>query len=213
MKIAVIISTNGGVISKLLNYSYFRNKVACFITDRKCGAIELADKYGIEVIYLPSKSGMEFSDKILGNIDVMKFDLIISFYTRLFKGELLKKVKYKLINMHPSILPACPGMHGFEDTVKSGARFVGATVHFVDEGIDTGFPIIQSARPFNPTLDINLVRHLVFIDQCKILLQAIRWFDDKRIVINEHGAYVTDASYEVSPYSPNLDFEEAIFIA
>ena len=44
----------------------------------------------------------------------------------------------QVINFHPSILPACPGMNGFEDTIESGAMHVGSTVHFVDTGIDTG---------------------------------------------------------------------------
>ncbi|MDA1381029.1 formyltransferase family protein [Plesiomonas shigelloides subsp. oncorhynchi] len=73
--------------------------------------------------------------------------LFISFYTRLLSDVFLKAHPHRVINFHPSILPACPGMDGFGDTLKSGALFIGSTVHFIDEGMDTGKPILQAAFP------------------------------------------------------------------
>lgn len=81
-----------------------------------------------------------------------------------------------MINFHPSILPACPGMDGFGDTLKSGALFIGSTVHFIDEGMDTGKPILQAAFPRNPGESITKLRHRVFLQQVISLLQVVDWF-------------------------------------
>lgn len=213
MKIAFIVSTNGGVLSKVIENDYFRNSLEIVISDRECGALEIANKYGKKTLLLPSKSGLEFSNQLVEQIDLDKFDLFISFYTRLFRGAFLDKVKGKLINVHPSILPAFPGMNGFEDTLKNGTKFYGATVHFIDEGIDTGAPIIQCARALDPSMSEKESRHLLFIDQCKMLLQTVKWMDEGRV--RKEGAsrcYVESAKYQLSYYAPNLDFEDAIVL-
>lgn len=210
MRIAIIISTNGGVMSKLINIEYFKERLSHVISDRPCGAIELAKNYKIKNDVFPSKTGREFSDTLTKYINWNDYDLIISFYTRLFAGEFLSNVKHKLINLHPSILPACPGMNGFEDTLRSGSKFIGSTVHFIDEGIDTGKPIIQSARPYDSNRTEAENRHLLFMDQCITLLQTIKWFDEKRVKINENDTTILNAKYNPSVYAPNIDFKEAL---
>lgn len=210
MKIAIIISTNGGVLSQLLKINYFREKVYEVISDRECGAINIAKKVGIRTSILKSNSGNEFSEKLLKYLDVSSVDLFISFYTRIFNKKFVGAVKNKIINLHPSILPACPGIDGFGDTIKSGSKFIGSTIHFVDDGIDTGTPIIQSAIPFNNNKPIEEMRHLIFNDQCKTLLQAIKWFEEKRIQLNDKKLTIDKVEYDSGIYSPKLDFDEAI---
>lgn len=210
MNIVIIASTNGSVISKLLPISFFKEKINLVISDRPCGAIDLAKENNIKTKILPSETGLEFSNRIIKSVDLQKTDLFISFYTKLFGGPFLDFTEYKLINLHPSILPACPGLNGFEDTIKSKSRFIGSTIHFVNQHMDAGAPIIQSATPYNPNKSILANRHEVFIDQCKTLLQVIQWFSDNRILITEEGVEINNAKYFESRYSPNLDFDEAI---
>lgn len=210
MRIVVIASTNGGVLSKLLTIKYFREKIRCVISDRECGAIEVAEKNGIETKILKSLTGEEFSNRILKEIEISGVDLFISFYTKLFKGPFIKETYSKVINMHPSLLPAFPGMDGFGDAIKSGVKFIGSTIHFVDEGVDTGLPIIQSAIPFDRSKTFDELRHMVFVDQCRTLLQVVKWFEEKRIKIIDNKVVVEKALYGQGFYSPKLDFEDAI---
>lgn len=210
MKIVVLISTNGGVLSQLLKVDYFKEKVCEVISDRECGAIAIASRTGIKTTILKSSSGKEFSDKLLKHLDITRIDLFISFYTRIFSKEFVLAAKNKIINLHPSILPACSGMDGFGDTIKSGSKFIGSTIHFIDEGIDTGKPIIQSAIPFNHNKSIEEMRHEIFKDQCRTLLQTVKWFEDKRIVLDDDKSVITKAEYGPGIYSPKLDFDEAI---
>jgi phosphoribosylglycinamide formyltransferase 1 len=206
MNFVVIISTDGGVLSSLLPNPYFRQRIRCVISDRDCGAIEKATAFNVPVTVHKTTSGLEFSDFIVQKFSKDPPALFVSFYTRLFRGELLSFAKDKLVNLHPSILPACPGQDGFGDTVKSKSRFVGATIHLVDDGVDTGTPIIQSAAPYNPEKSIAENRHAVFVQQCKMLLQTIKYFDEKRLVIDElRNVHIKDTRYAPGEFSPNLD--------
>jgi len=211
MKIIFLASTNGSVLNKLLSNGFLLNNIDIIISDRECGAIELAKKFNINFKILESKSGQEFSDYLLKEYPVHDNHLFISFYTRLLKGDFLNVHKNRIINLHPSILPACPGMDGFGDTIKSGAKFIGSTVHFIDSGIDTGLPIIQSSIPYNPNISVAENRHKIFIQQCKMLVQVIEWFIQRRIVVNsEHSVTVCNAEYKMSEFVPNLDFNDSI---
>lgn len=211
LKVVVIASTNGSVLGRLLEVPYFRERIWMVVSDRPCGAIDKARKYGIVTIVEESQNSSDFSDFLLKRFENTPPDLFVSFYTRLFKGQFLVFAKDNLVNLHPSILPACPGVDGFGDTVKAGAKFIGATVHFVDEGVDTGYPVIQSAIPFNPGLDMAQNRHKIFVQQCQMLLQLFNWWETDRVGFDAAGRpVVSNAAYEAGVFSPNLDFKPAI---
>ncbi|MBD3843021.1 MAG: hypothetical protein IE909_14300 [Campylobacterales bacterium] len=153
-----------------------------------------------------SNNGSYFSKKLSEQLEFDSGCFFVSFYTRLLSSNFLNKYENRVLNFHPSILPACRSMDGFGDTVKSGSRFIGSTVHFVDEGIDTGKPLIQSCYPFQSDLSLNMNRHRVFVQQCKMLIQLVEWLNDGRIV----GTNILDAKYEFSEFVPNLDSDIAI---
>jgi len=209
MKVAVIGSTNGSVLRKILELEYISSKICHIFTDRECGLIEIARDFDIKYTLIEEKNSLVFSNQLCENNAIDKFDLVISFFTKLFKGKILSILNNKLINLHPSILPSFPGMHGFEDTVKSGSCFFGSTIHFVDEGIDTGMPIIQTCRPFNYQIAVAENRNLLFQDQCKSLVQVIFWFEKDRIRIKDTRIEIEEANFDQSVFSPSLDCLEA----
>jgi phosphoribosylglycinamide formyltransferase-1 len=211
IKVAIITSTGGSVMNAVLKLPYMQDRICTVISDRKCGAIGIAQENGITAKLYITHDAQVFSDQLGEFFTQAPHDLIISFYTKLFRGNLLEQLQGKFINFHPSILPACPGMDGFGDTIKSGARFIGATVHLIDNGADTGFPIIQSALPFNPHLSLAENRHDVFIAQCKMLIQTVKWYEDGRISMDESGRpCLAGAQYLAGEFAPNLDFPPAI---
>lgn len=209
MKIAIIGSTNGSVLRKILELEYISSKICHIFTDRECGLIEIANEFNINYTLIEKNNSLAFSDHLCDNYAIDEFDLVVSFYTKLFKGKILNILNNKLINLHPSILPSFPGMHGFEDTVKSGSCFFGSTIHFVDEGIDTGMPIIQTSRPFNYRITVAENRNALFQDQCKSLVQVIFWFEKGRVKIKDTRIEVEEANFDQSVFSPNLDCLEA----
>lgn len=205
-KVVIIISTGGSVLSKVLEIDEIKRSIYYIISDRECGALDVARRHNIPYKVLICKNSSEFSDKLNIFFSNIAIDMFVSFYTKLFKGEFLNSTRGKLINFHPSILPACPGLDGFGDTVRSGSQYIGSTVHFVDGGIDTGKPIFQSCTSYNPDISIEENRHKVFVQQCKMLIQIIVWLNNDRI--DSRG--IRDGKYMFSEFVPNLDSRLAI---
>lgn len=210
-KVAVVSSTSGSVLNAVLKEKYIDDRVSTIISDRNCGAIEVGQSNKKSIQQFITDDSRVFSDLLLEYFEANPHDLVISFYTKLFYGDLLKELEGKFLNFHPSILPACRGIDGFGDTLKSGSLFIGATVHFIDETIDTGYPIIQSAFPFNPELSTLENRHCVFVAQCRMFIQTVRWFEQERLRWENYDRpYLVGGKYAISEFSPNLDFDLAI---
>lgn len=203
----VLASSGGSVLDEALKIAACREHIALVMCDRQCGAVEVAHRHGIPAEVIPRRTGREFSEALYDYFQGgPEIDLFISSYSRLLSGQFLERYRGRIINFHPAILPACPGLDGFGDTVRSGCRFIGATVHFVDEGMDTGKPILQAARPFDPEVSLKENRQRVFQQMCRMFVQIIVWFAEERV---KRDGTVTGATYELSEFSPNLDSDDA----
>jgi phosphoribosylglycinamide formyltransferase-1 len=184
-RFAVVSSTNGSVVKRTYQYdSCFRSTLSLIITDRVCGTSDFAKAQGIPYKIIPTKEALSFSDCLLDILKKYKIDFVLLFFTRLLQGHILYEFQNRLINFHPSLLPACPGLHGFEDTIASGSLFAGTTVHFVDYGVDTGSIIQQTFVPICPDgLDEKAIRHRIFLHQCASLSQVCLWGNQDRFSI------------------------------
>lgn len=210
IRVAVIASTGGAVYKAAARTAFVRERIALVVSDRECGAIDAARDFGHRSAILPYPGGIAFSDAVLDMLEEAEIGLALSFYTRLFRGRLLESYYGRLVNFHPSILPAAPGVDGFGDTIRSGSRFIGSTVHLVDEGVDTGRPVLQAACPNDPALPLARRRHRIFQQQCQSLIQTIAWFESGRVQRVDGEVAIRDAGYAISEFSPNLDCPEAI---
>jgi len=210
IRVAVIASTGGAVYRTAARTPFIRDRIALVVSDRECGAIDAAREYGHRAAVLPHPGGVAFSDAVLDVLEEAGIGLAVSFYTRLFRGRLLESYYGRLVNFHPSILPAAPGVDGFGDTIRAGARFIGSTVHLVDEGVDTGRPVLQAACPNDPALPLAQRRHRIFQQQCQSLIQIISWFESGRVQMVDGEVEIRNAGYAISEFSPNLDCPEAI---
>jgi len=210
INIAIITSTSGSVMNELLGIDYFKERVNYVVSDRSCKAIDVGKRNKLDSRIFESANGTEFSEHLLEFFKDKHVDLFVSFYTRLLDGRFLERYSDKIINLHPSILPACPGMDGFGDTINSKAKFIGSTIHFIDSGADTGVPIIQAACPCDDKLPLDVLRHKIFVQQCRSLLQVIKWFEERRIKYIDGRVNISGASYNIGEFSPNLDFDLAI---
>jgi phosphoribosylglycinamide formyltransferase-1 len=204
MKLVFICSKNGGVIQKYFQDFGLVSSIE-IISDRHCGLIDYAIANQLPYRVYESQSGLELSDKLLDAFKGEKDILFISFYTRLLGGSFLKEHAGRLINFHPSILPSCPGQDGFGDTIRSGSNFVGSTVHLIDDGIDTGKPILQAAFPRDPDKSLKELRHRVFLQQVVSLAQVVSWYAEGKTEYNSNIMKIIDAKYDVSEFSPNLN--------
>lgn len=182
-RFAVLASTSGSVVRRVfLDDEAFRQSLSLVVTDRECGIKEFALDQAIPFCQLSATSHQEFSDNLLRLLIGHNIDCVLLFFSRLLKGRILTEFKNRIINFHPALLPAFPGLHGFDDAIGSGSLIIGSTVHMIDDGIDTGPVIQQSYFAFDPErFDYSSVRHRVFLQQCASLSQIVSWVNQDRL--------------------------------
>jgi phosphoribosylglycinamide formyltransferase-1 len=132
--------------------------------------------------------------EVIGLLEPLNPDLIcLAGFMRLispyFIGHYNTEDHYRIVNIHPAFLPAFPGTHGYEDTFAYGCRFGGVTVHFVDEGEDTGPIIGQAVYPIWPGDTIDIVRERGLQLEYLLYPQCIQWIaqNDLQVVGAEDG--------------------------
>jgi phosphoribosylglycinamide formyltransferase-1 len=120
--------------------------------------------------------------------------------TPYFLDRFNREGRYGTLNIHPALLPAFPGEHGYEDTLAYGCRWGGVTVHFVDEGEDSGPVIAQAVYPIWPGDDIDAVRARGLGLEYEVYAQCIRWLAEGHVEIDRQPGSrprvtVTDPEY------------------
>ena len=157
-RVAVLISGRGSNMSALIAASMdadFPARIVAVFSDKADAAgLDRARDAGIEAKAFPRR---DYADKaaheaaILAAIDASGADFIcLAGYMRLLSGTFINRWKGKIINIHPSLLPAFPGLDTHHRAIAAGCRIHGASVHFVTEGMDEGPVIAQAAVPVLP---------------------------------------------------------------
>ena len=109
--------------------------------------------------------------------------VVLAGYMRLLSPAFVAAFAGRIINLHPSLLPAFPGAHGARDTLAFGARLAGCSVHFVDEELDHGPVIIQAAVPVHAEDTENSLMPRIQAMEHRILPQAVAWMAEDRLRI------------------------------
>ena len=155
LNIGVLISGRGSNLQALIDATEkgtVQAKIKVVISDKADAyGLERARKHGIEAVHIDPKS---FKDKNTYELEIVKalkkHDaglVCLAGYMRIVGPVLLEHYQGKMINIHPSLLPSFPGLNAQKQALDHGVMITGCTVHFVDEGCDTGPIIIQSAVP------------------------------------------------------------------
>lgn len=145
----VVLASGAGTLAQAIFDSGF--KVAALICDQPgAEVITRAQKSGIPVFLHPMQSDRSRWNRELGaQLRELQPDLIVSAgFMRILSHEIVDE--FRIINSHPSLLPLFPGAHAVRDTLKSGATHTGATIHWMDAGVDTGEVIAQEEVAIEP---------------------------------------------------------------
>ncbi len=162
-------------------------------------AIERAKKHGIKYIYInpkefPSKD--DYFRRIADELKASDVELVaLAGFMRIVKKPLIDAFPNKIMNIHPALLPSFPGLHGQEQAVDYGVKISGCTVHFVDEGMDTGTVIIQAAVPVSPDDTEDTLSARILKLEHKIFPEAIRLYAEGRLSVE--GRVVKIKGYEL----------------
>jgi phosphoribosylglycinamide formyltransferase-1 len=111
-------------------------------------ALQLGTEYNIDATCIPrtAMTRQEHETRVLQHLKYIDAEhLILAGYMRLFSPTFLEQFSGSILNIHPALLPAFPGLHAIERQYEAGVRVTGATVHHVDAGMDTGAVILQNS--------------------------------------------------------------------
>jgi len=159
-------------------------------------ALERARKNNIRDIFLDPKSfasKKEFEDEIIRLLRENQVELVcLAGFMRVLSSHLVGAFKDRILNIHPSLLPSFPGLHVQKKALEYGVRFSGCSVHFVDEGVDTGPIIIQAVVPvFDHDTEESLSERILEQEH-KIYSRAIQLIAEKRVVREGRRVLVKD---------------------
>jgi phosphoribosylglycinamide formyltransferase-1 len=112
---------------------------------------------------------------------------------RLITSQLIEPFKNRIINIHPSLLPAFSGLHAHRQALEWGARVSGCTVHFVDESMDQGPIIIQAAVPVYDGDTEETLAARILEEEHRILPQAIQYIAEQRLEVSGRRVIVKSA--------------------
>ena len=163
-------------------------EVVLLLSDRReARALEIARAHGVavEVVEPREHPGREAHDKALVDLlESRRVGLVcLAGYLRILGTTFVEHFRGRLLNIHPSLLPAFPGLHAQRQALEYGVALAGATVHFVDEGIDTGPIVLQAAVPVLADDTEATLSERILAAEHRIYPEAIRLFAEGRLRI------------------------------
>lgn len=205
-----VVSTAGSVMDRVLESPTVRAATHSVVADQPCRAIEKARVHGLPTVVFDEASNEAFCTRLSGYLAEHAIDYILSFYTQFYAKPLRDAYRDRIINFHPSLLPAFKGMNGFGDGIAYHTKIIGTTVELIKDVMDEGKIVMQTAFTVNPNEDRAALRHRVFIQQCKTLIQVVHWILEDRLSVDGDRVIIRNASYHDLEFAPALDAREAI---
>ena len=187
-KIGVLVSGRGSNLQAIMDRiadGYLPLGIAVVISDKSDAfALERAQKAGIKTVAVERKacaSKDEFEAKITAALEENGCELVVlAGFMRILSGSFVNKWHHKIINIHPALLPSFPGLHGQGQAVAYGVKFSGCTVHFVDEGTDSGPIILQKVVPVMDDDTEDTLADRILVQEHIAMPEALKlWAEDK----------------------------------
>jgi phosphoribosylglycinamide formyltransferase-1 len=165
--------------------------------------IERAKRHGIPWVYIDhrGKTRQEFEEEVVKVLKERNVDLVVfAGFMRIVTSYFIDQFRGRIINIHPSLLPAFPGTHAQKDAVEWGVRVSGCTVHFVDESVDGGPIIFQKAVPVYPEDDPDTLATRILEQEHRVLPYVIKLLAEGRVKVDGRKVYINEEGIE--PLSP-----------
>ncbi len=207
MKWGVLISGSGTNLQALIDATQepgFPAEIALVISNRADAfGLQRAANAGIPTCVLPNKG---FTSRELYDAELVKLltNAVVEWvalagFMRIITGTLLEAFPNRILNIHPSLLPAFPGLHAQAQAFSAGVRITGASVHFVDGGMDTGPLIAQGAVPVLPTDDESSLQKRILRMEHRLYPQVMRWASEGKVAVRDGRAHL-DLSGDQLPF-------------
>ena len=195
--IVILISGRGSNMQAILAARLPVTVAAVISNEPRAAGLAFARGHGVATRVVEHRAYADrtgFDAALAREIDAFAPDLVVlAGFMRILGDDFVKHYAGRLLNIHPSLLPAFPGLHTHRRALEAGVRIHGCTVHFVTPRLDHGPIIIQAAVPVLPGDSEDALAGRVLEQEHRIYPQAIRWFCDGRLEITPHARVVLEA--------------------
>ena len=196
--IAIFCSGKGTNLQAIINAAGRRKlnaNISLVISDRQDSfSLTRAKRAGIEALFIdPERFGTRtgFEKEIMRNLKKHSIDLIVlAGFMRMLSPGFVKRYRNRILNIHPALLPSFKGTSGIKDALDYGVKITGPTVHFVDEGMDSGPIILQSAvKVRDVETEESLARrihakeHIIYPEAIRLVLEGKLKIAGRRVIL------------------------------
>lgn len=207
--LVILISGRGSNMQALLEAGYPLDSITVISNNPNAAGLEIARKHGVATAVLDHRSFPDretFDAALAEKIDACNPELVaLAGFMRILSDCFVQRYQGRLMNIHPSLLPAFPGLGTHARALQEGVKIHGCTVHFVTPALDHGPIVIQAAIPVLPGDTEQMLANRVLALEHRIYPQAVRWFMDGCIRLVDNRVEVLNAGViETALYSPEL---------
>ena len=201
IKLGVLVSGRGSNLQAIIDNigkDLLAAEIAVVISDQPDAySLERARNHNIPAIYISAKGYKgkrdEYDALLVKELQKNKVDLVcLAGFMRIITPTLIKSFPNRILNIHPALLPAFPGLHVQKAALDHGVKFSGCTVHFVDENMDTGPIIIQAVVPVLDNDTADSLSERILKQEHKIYSRAIQLYSEGRLKIDGRRVFVVD---------------------
>ncbi|MDP2625924.1 MAG: phosphoribosylglycinamide formyltransferase [Candidatus Rokubacteria bacterium] len=200
LRVGVLASGRGSNLRAILSgveARRIRAEVVVVLSDRSgAGALDIARDHGVEALVLdptphPGREG--YDTALIALLEGRRVGLVcLAGYMRILSPVFVRHFEGRLLNIHPALLPAFPGLNAQRQALEHGVRIAGATVHFVDEGVDTGPIVLQAAVPVRQDDTEASLSDRILAEEHRIYPEAIRLFAEGRLRLEDRRVRILE---------------------
>jgi phosphoribosylglycinamide formyltransferase 1 len=202
LRVAVLASGRGSNLEAILDAARapgFPARVALVVSDRETApALTRAANAGVPAVFLNPKDHPDrtaYDAALLRLLEEHRIGLVcLAGFMRLLGPALVRGYARRMLNIHPSLLPAFPGLSAQRQALDHAVKVTGATVHFVDEGLDSGPIVLQACVPIAPGDTVESLSARILVEEHRLYPEAIRLFAEGRLVIGGRRVTVKEPS-------------------
>jgi len=187
--------TNLQAIIEAIKEGKIEGRISIVISDNQDAfALKRAEQHNIETEYVNFKSFKnreDYDKKIMEYLKEKDVDLVVlAGYMRILSSYFIKMYKNRIMNIHPALLPSFPGLYAQRQAVEHGVKVSGCTVHFVDEGVDSGLIILQRAVEVSDDDTEESLAGKILKEEHQIYPRAIQLFSEGRLIIKGRRVFI-----------------------
>ncbi|NIP32093.1 MAG: phosphoribosylglycinamide formyltransferase [Candidatus Dadabacteria bacterium] len=193
--VAVFVSGSGTNLQAIIDAKIEAANIAVVVCNKpEAYALKRAKNHHIPVEIVNHKdfeSRELFEEEIINRLEKYSIDLVVlAGFMRVLTSFFVNHFQNRIINLHPALLPSFPGIHSAKQALDYGVKFTGCTVHFVDDGVDTGPIILQSVVPVDDGDTEDTLLDKIHKEEHRIFPEAVKLFCEGRLRIEGRRVFV-----------------------